>query len=62
MNFNCLLKINEIKKQTKKLFIRRNFREFRNSRNFLDKLLRIDECKKFREINFRGDKLKINLR
>ena len=34
-------------------FIRRNFRESKNSRIFLDKLSRFDKSKKFREINFR---------
>ena len=36
-----------------KYFIRRNFRESKNSRIFLDKLSRFDKSKKFREINFR---------
>ena len=33
-------------------FIRRNFREKKNSRNFLDKLSRMKEYKNFPEINF----------
>ena len=34
-------------------FNRRNFRESKNSRIFLDKLSRFYKSKKFREINFR---------
>ena len=34
-------------------FNRRNFRESKNSRIFLDKLSQVDKSKKFREINFR---------
>ena len=46
-------KVGFIFKQKLTYFIRINFREVKNSGNFLDKLLRIDEYKQFREISFR---------